>query len=99
MQTKLVTYVSLISAIAGAAYFVDDRYASGPAFQEQLMNNYHYHLEQEIFRAQDKMQGLLLIPKDERRGWQHKEIIRLDNLINRLIRSRRGGAEVRLGRP
>ena len=83
----LITVVSLVTAIAGAAYFIDDRYASASAFDEQTKYTNNYHLEQEIERAQDKLNGLLMIPPDLRRPWQSKEIIRLQNLISRLIRS------------
>ena len=85
--SKIVTYISLITAIAGGAYFVDDRYASASEFNEQRSYTDNYHLEKEIERAQDKLEGLLIIPSDERHSWQIQEIIRLENLIARLIRS------------
>ena len=84
----VVTLVSLITAIAGTAYFIDDRYASATDFQERVIYADNYHLEKEIERAQDKLEGLLLIPSGERRSWQKKEIIRLENLINKLIRDK-----------
>ena len=85
---QVVTAMSLVTAIAGAAYFIDDRYAMATDFEERVQYADNYHLEQEIGRAQDKLEGLLLIPSAERREWQRKEIIRLENLINKLIRSR-----------
>lgn len=94
--TSLVTVVSLVTAIAGAGYFIDDRYAHSEDFQAQVMYSSNYHLEQEIQRAQDKLDGILAIPADERRAWQTREIDRLEHIIERLIRSRTG-PEVRLG--
>lgn len=85
---QIVTVVSLITAIAGASYFIDDRYAMASDFEERVLYADNYHLEQEIARAQDKLEGLLLIPSAERRPWQQQEIIRLENLIARLIRNR-----------
>ena len=84
----LVTVASLVTAIAGASYFIDDRYAQASDFQAEQLYTSNYHLEQEIQRAQDKLEGLLLIPSEERRSWQLQEIIRLENLIARLIRNR-----------
>ena len=89
MKTEnIVTIVSLITAISGAAYFIDDRYAMATDVEQRILYADNYHLEQEIQRAQDKLEGLLLIPSNERRPWQNKEIIRLENLIARLIRSK-----------
>ena len=85
---QLVTVSSLVAAIAGGAYFFDDRYQLSSDAQERELFTNNYHLEREIERAQDKLQGLLLIPSEERREWQRKEIIRLENLINRLIRQK-----------
>ena len=95
--TNVITIVSLVTAIAGGAYFLDDRYAHADAFTEQVMYSANYHLEQEIARAQDKLDGLLAIPSDERRPWQDREIVRLENIIKRLIRSRGDGPEARIG--
>ena len=85
---QLVTVVSLITAISGAAYFIDDRYYLATDAEARMMYADNYHLEREIERAQDKLQGLLLIPSNERRPWQKQEIIRLENLIAKLIRSK-----------
>jgi hypothetical protein len=91
----MVTAVSLVGAIAGGIYFAEDRYAHSTeldeqeaVFQERVQYANNYHLEKEIERAQDKLEGLLLIPDNERRQWQDKEIIRLENLIDRLIRQK-----------
>ena len=90
MKTEhIVTIVSLITAISGAAYFVDDRYASAIDVEDRTRFTNNYHIEKEIERAQDKLEGLLLIPSKERREWQKKEIIRLENLIAKKIRSKR----------
>ena len=85
----IVTILSVVTAIAGGAYFIDDRYASAADFESQVVYNDNYHLEKEIERAQDKLEGLLAIPSGDRRSWQAKEIIRLENLIKKLIRSKR----------
>ena len=85
---QLVTVVSLITAIAGASYFIDDRYLQASEFNDRTMFTNNYHLEKEIERAQDKLEGLLLIPSEERRNWQKQEIIRLENLIAKLIRKK-----------
>lgn len=86
---QLVTVVSLVTAIAGASYFIDDRYAMATDFDERLKYTNNYHLEQEIQLAQDKLEGLLLIPSEERRPWQEKEIRRLENLIAKKIREKK----------
>ena len=86
---QLVTVLSLVTAIAGASYFIDDRYAMATDFEERERYTDNYHLEKEIERAQDKLEGLLLIPSDERRGWQRAEIIRLENLIAKKIREKK----------
>ena len=85
----IVTVLSLVTAIAGGAYFVDDRYASAAEFDDQTLYTNNYHLEKEIEWTQYKLEGLLMIPIDQRRAWQKKEIIRLENLINKLIRSKK----------
>ena len=84
----VITVVSLVTGISGAAYFVDDRYASAEEFQTQQMYTNNYHIDQEIQRAQDRLNSLLIIPASERRDWQNKEILRLEDLIERLIRER-----------
>ena len=84
----MITIVSLVTAIAGASYFIDDRYQLATDADAREMYTDNYHLEKEIERAQDKLEGLLLIPSEERREWQKSEIIRLENLINKLIRSK-----------
>ena len=84
----LVTVVSLITAIAGASYFVDDRYASAADFKEEQLYTTNYHLDQEIQRAQDRLNELLIIPQGQRQPWMNKEILRLQDLIARLIRDR-----------
>ncbi len=90
MKTQqLVTVFSLVTAIAGASYFIDDRYAMATEFKDRIQFTNNYHLEAEIERAQDKLEGLLLIPSEERRGWQKKEIIRLENLIAKKIREKK----------
>ena len=90
MKTEhIVTVVSLVTAIAGASYFIDDRYESAADAKERAQYADNYHLEKEIERAQDKLQGLLLIPSEERRPWQKKEISRLENLIARKIREKK----------
>ena len=86
---QLVTVFSLITAIAGASYFIDDRYAMATDFEDRERFTNNYHREKEIERAQDKLEGLLLIPSGERREWQKKEIIRLENLIAKKIRSKK----------
>ena len=83
---SVVTIMSLVTAIAGAAYFIDDRYVMATEFSERVQYADNYHLEKEIERAQDKLEGLLLIPSEHRRSWQKAEIIRLENLIAKLIR-------------
>ena len=89
MKTEnIVTVMSLVTAIAGGAYFIDDRYAMATDFEERVQYADNYHLEKEIERAQDKLEGLLLIPSQERRSWQRQEIIRLENLIAKLIRQK-----------
>lgn len=80
--------VSLVTAIAGAAYFVDDRYASAAAFEDRIRYTTNYHVEKQIEWAQYKLESLLLIPSEERRDWQKKEISRLRNRIDKLIRER-----------
>ena len=85
---QLVTVSSLVAAIAGGAYFFDDRYQLSADAKERVLFTNNYHLEMEIERAQDKLEGLLLIPSEERRGWQKKEITRLENLIKKLIRQK-----------
>ena len=85
---SIVTIVSLVTAIAGASYFIDDRYAMATDLNERIQYADNYHLEKEIERAQDKLEGLLLIPSAERRPWQKQEIIRLENLIAKLIRNK-----------
>ena len=82
----VVTIMSLVTAIAGGAYFIDDRYTAATDFDERVKYADNYHLEREIERAQDKLESLLLIPSNERRPWQNSEIVRLENLISRLIR-------------
>lgn len=90
MKTEhLVTIMSLITGISGAAYFIDDRYQLATDSEARVMYADNYHIEKEIERAQDKLEGLLLIPSNERRPWQNKEIIRLENLIARKIREKK----------
>lgn len=89
MKTQnVVTIVSLVTAIAGGSYFIDDRYAQASDVKDRILFTNNYHLEKEIERAQDKLAGLLLIPVAQRQPWQSKEIIRLENLINKKIREK-----------
>jgi len=85
----IITGCSLVAAIAGGIYFAEDRYTSNEVFEARALYADNYHLEKEIQRAQDKLEGLLLIPSNERRPWQVKEIIRLENLIARKIREKK----------
>ena len=85
---SIVTIVSLVTAISGAAYFIDDRYASADEFRAEQLYTNNYHLDQEIQRAQDRLNQLLIIPAEQRRTWHREEILRLESLINRLINKR-----------
>ena len=85
---QAIASIGLVGSLAGIIYVVEDRYQSADDFESRVQYTDNYHLEKEIERAQDKLEGLLLIPSDERRTWQNAEIIRLENLINKLIRQK-----------
>ena len=77
---------ALVISIAGGSIAVEHRYALSADLMQHEFATDTYHVEMEIQRAQDKLEGLLNIPVDERQPWMEREVDRLENLIARLVR-------------
>jgi len=78
--------VALVVSIASGSVAIENRYALDADLLDLEYATNMYHVESEIQRAQDRLEGLLNIPVDERRQWMEREIDRLVNLIDRLVR-------------
>ncbi len=87
----LAVAVGAVVAIVTATIAVDYRYALADELQRFQYDTYMYRQETAISRAQDKLDGLLSIPPNQRQEWEEREISRLLNQIDRLIREMESG--------
>lgn len=78
--------VALVVSIVGGTVAIENRYTLQSDFTNQVVASDRYHLEQEIRRAQDRLNELLNHPDRGRAEWIAREIQRLQNVIDRLER-------------
>ncbi len=89
LHTKLqmvVAVIVILSAITGVLFWVETRYASASGLLEQGLYTRNYHTESEIERAQDKLESLLILPEAKLFPHQKREILRLNNVIEKKLR-------------
>ena len=83
---KISLLIATFVALVGGVIAVESRYALADEVSRMEYDNSLYHLERRIDDAQDKLNGLLLIPADQRAEWQRREMLRLAKNIERFER-------------